>query len=75
VTAIDEWIDARVLPAFGPVVAALRDLMRDAAEDPDGLFNGIGKISKHVKIKDLQHINDKALRSYIRQALRLDAEI
>jgi hypothetical protein len=33
----------------------------------------IGKVSKHVKIKDLKNVNEEALRYYIKQAVELDA--
>lgn len=43
-------------------------------EDKFGLLRGVGKVSKHVKIKDLQAVNREALEYYIRQALRLDTK-
>ncbi|MDD1718807.1 MAG: SRPBCC domain-containing protein [Methanoregulaceae archaeon] len=42
-------------------------------EDRYGLLKGRGKVSKHVKIKNLQGVNKDALRYYIRQARELDA--
>ncbi len=42
-------------------------------EDPYGLLQGVGKVSKHVKIKDLASVNLEALRYYIAQALEFDA--
>jgi uncharacterized protein YdhG (YjbR/CyaY superfamily) len=38
-----------------------------------GLLQGVGKRSKHVKIKRLDEVNYEALRDYIRQALEHDA--
>jgi len=43
-------------------------------EDKYGLLQGVGKLSKHVKIKSLDTVNKEALRYYIEQALELDAE-
>lgn len=42
-------------------------------EDKYGLLRGVGKVSKHVKIKGLEEANLEALRYYVRQALELDA--
>ena len=41
-------------------------------EDKYGLLKGRGKVSKHIKIKNLQTVNKDALRYYIRQALEFD---
>jgi hypothetical protein len=43
-------------------------------EDKYGLLRGVGKVSKHVKIKTLQDIDKAALEYYIKQALKLDAK-
>jgi len=43
-------------------------------EDRYGLLRGVGKVSRHVKIKDLASVNTEALRYYIKQALELDAK-
>ena len=43
-------------------------------EDKYGLLQGVGKVSKHVRIKSLDDLNVTALRYYIKQALKLDAE-
>ena len=42
-------------------------------KDKYALLKGVGKVSKHVKIKDLDTVNQEALRYYIKQALELDA--
>lgn len=42
-------------------------------EDKYGLLKGVGKVSKHVKIKTLKEIDRASLEYYIRQALVLDA--
>jgi hypothetical protein len=43
-------------------------------EDKYNLLQGVGKVSKHVKIKNLTDANKEALRYYIKQALEFDAE-
>ena len=43
-------------------------------EDKYGLLRGVGKVSKHVKLKNLAALNEDALRYYIEQALELDAK-
>ncbi|MEI7555496.1 DUF1801 domain-containing protein [Candidatus Chlorohelix sp.] len=41
-------------------------------EDKYGLLRGVGKSSKHIKIKNLNTLNKEALIYYINQALELD---
>ncbi len=41
-------------------------------DDKYGLLRGVGKVSKHVKIKSLDEVNKEALKYYIKQALELD---
>ncbi len=45
-------------------------------EDKYGLLRGVGKVSKHVKIKTVEDVtkNEAALRYYIQQALEFDAK-
>jgi len=38
------------------------------------LLEGVGKVSKNVRFKELKDINKTALRYYIRQALELEAK-
>ena len=111
-SAVDDFVARRVLPELRPVVAMLRELMRECAptaqegisygipayrvrriiavisptkkdvtfsfsrgaqfHDKYGLLSGVGKSSKHVKIKDVASANMRALRYYVREALRLD---
>lgn len=110
---VDDFIQAKVLPQFHPVVAMIRELMREYApqvtevisygipayrakriiavisptkkditfafsrgvelEDRYGLLQGVGKVSKHVKMKRVEDVNKDALRDYIQQSLELDA--
>ena len=109
---VDEFVDARVLPAYRPIVQALRKLMRECApaaaevisygipaykgkrilvvisptkkgitfafsrgadfEDKYGLLEGVGKVSKNVRMSDLKQVNKTSLRYYIKQALAFD---
>lgn len=111
---VDEFVRTRVLPEFQPIVAMIRELMKECApdaqevisygipaykekhilavisptkkditfafsrgaefEDKYGLLQGVGKVSKHVKIKNLAAVNKDALRYYVRQALEFDAK-
>ncbi len=41
-------------------------------EDKYGLLDGVGRVSKFVKIKDLKEVNEAALKYYIKQALKHD---
>jgi hypothetical protein len=43
-------------------------------EDKYGLLRGVGKVSKHVKIKKLEEMEKASLEYYIKQALMLDAK-
>ncbi|MGA2490464.1 MAG: DUF1801 domain-containing protein [Anaerolineales bacterium] len=43
-------------------------------EDKYGLLRGVGKSSRHVKIKDLAGADLDTLRYYIKQALEFDAK-
>ena len=111
---VDDFVKTKVLPEFQPIVAMIRDLMKDCApnakevisygipafrvkrilvvisptkkditfafsrgaefEDKYDLLRGVGKVSKHVKIKNLADVNKDALRYYTKQALELDAK-
>ena len=110
---VDDFVRTKVLPEFQPIVAVIRELMKECApdakevinygipaykakrilavisptkkditfafsrgaefEDKYGLLRGVGKVSKHVKIKKLAEVNKDALRYYIQQALEFDA--
>jgi hypothetical protein len=41
-------------------------------EDRYGLLEGVGRVSKNVRMKSLHDMNRPALRYYIKQALKLD---
>jgi hypothetical protein len=41
-------------------------------DDPHGLLEGVGKKTRHVKLKKADAIDRDALRDYVAQAVRLD---
>ena len=41
-------------------------------ENKYGLLEGVGKVSKNVRMSDLKQVNKTALRYYIKQALAFD---
>lgn len=43
-------------------------------EDKYRLLEGVGKVSKNLRFKDVKDINEAALRYYIKQALKFDAK-
>ncbi|MDA4117097.1 MAG: DUF1801 domain-containing protein [Thaumarchaeota archaeon] len=43
-------------------------------EDKYGLLQGVGKVAKHVRLGHLDDANEEALRYYIVQAVRFDAD-
>jgi hypothetical protein len=43
-------------------------------EDKYGLLEGVGKVSKNVRMSELKNVNKAALRYYIKQALRLESK-
>jgi len=45
-----------------------------AFEEKFGLLEGVGKVSKNVRMKSLKDVNKPALRYYIQQALELDSK-
>ena len=43
-------------------------------KDRYGLLEGVGRVSKNVRMKDLKELNKAALRYYIKQALDFDKQ-
>lgn len=41
-------------------------------KDKYGLLGGVGKVSRHVKMKNLGEVNKAALRYYMKEAVKLD---
>lgn len=65
----------RVLAVISPTKKDITFAFSRGAEFEDryGLLQGVGKVSKHVKIKSLDGVNRDALRYYVKQALEFDA--
>lgn len=72
---IPTWKGRKMLAVLSPTQKDITFSFSRGAEfeDRHGLLRGEGKVSKHVKIKDVAHLPTEALRDYIRQALALDA--
>jgi hypothetical protein len=64
----------RILAVISPTKVDITFSFSRGAQfvDPYGLLKGVGKSSKHVKIKNLASANQDALRYYIQQALEFD---
>lgn len=110
--SVDAVVEAKVSPEQRPIVAAVRDLMRQHAPqaeetvvygspawkgtkllaiisiskthvtlafdrgaeftDSHGLLEGVGKRTRHVKLKSVDDVANPALADYVGQALALD---
>ncbi len=73
---IPAWRARSIVAVISPTKTDITFAFSRGAEfhDDYGLLRGVGKVSKHVKLKSLDALNEEALRSYIRQALELDAK-
>ena len=71
---IPAWKLQRIIAVVSPTKKDITFSFSRGAqfEDKYGLLRGVGKSSKHVKIKSLDAVNKEALRYYIGQALELD---
>ena len=69
------WKQKRGLAVVSPTKKDITFAFSQGAkfEDKYKLLQGMGKVSKHVKIKNLDEISKTALKYYIRQAVQLDA--
>jgi hypothetical protein len=69
------WKQKRGLAVVSPTKKDITFAFSRGAEFEDkfGLLGGVGKVSKHVKIKALSGANKAALKYYIRQAVQRDA--
>jgi hypothetical protein len=72
---IPVWRARRILAVISPTKKDITFAFSDGAsfKDDHGLLKGVGKVSKHVKLKTVDDINEAALRDYIQQALDHDA--
>ncbi|WXG46920.1 MAG: DUF1801 domain-containing protein [Candidatus Atabeyarchaeum deiterrae] len=73
---IPVWKRNKMLAVISPTKKDITFAFSRGAEFKDkyGLLQGVGKVSKHVKIKSLDEVNKEALKYYIKQALELDAK-
>jgi uncharacterized protein YdhG (YjbR/CyaY superfamily) len=68
------WKVKRILAVISPTKKDITFAFSRGAEFEDryGLLEGVGKVSKHVKINEARGVNRAALQYYIRQALERD---
>jgi len=68
------WKQKRILVVISPTKKDITFAFSRGADfkDKHGLLRGVGKVSKHVKIKSVDDINTSALRDYIGQAVEFD---
>ncbi|GGV24268.1 hypothetical protein GCM10010182_53380 [Actinomadura cremea] len=68
------WRGTKVLAVISPSKTHLTFAFERGAEfeDAHGLLQGVGKRTRHVKIKTAEDIDEAALRDYIAQAVALD---
>jgi hypothetical protein len=66
----------RILAVISPTKKGITLAFSRGAEFEDkyGLLEGVGKVSKNVRMSDLKGVNKAALRYYIKQALKLDSK-
>ena len=69
------WKQKRGLAVVSPTKKDITFAFSQGAkfEDKYKLLQGVGKVSKHVKIKNLKEVPKAALKYYIKQAVQLDA--
>ena len=67
------WKQDRILAVISPTKKDITLAFSRGAEFADkyGLLRGVGKVSKHVKLKSVADINRTVLRYYIKQAVTL----
>src|SRR3972149_3380219 len=73
---IPAWKRKRILALISPTKKDITFAFSRGAEFEDkyGLLQGVGKVSKNVRIKSVDTVNKEALRYYIKQALKIDSE-
>jgi hypothetical protein len=66
----------RILAVISPTKKGITLAFSRGAEFEDayGLLEGVGKVSKNVRMSRMEQFNEAALRYYIKQALEFDAE-
>ncbi len=75
---IPVWKCKKILSVLSPNKKTITFSFTHGAEFDDkyGLLKGVGKLSRHVKIRELKEmvVHEAALRYYIQQALVFDAK-
>jgi hypothetical protein len=71
---IPVWKGKRILAVISPTKKDITFSFSRGAdfEDKYGLLRGVGKVSKHIKFKKLQDVDEDGLRYYIQQAVKFD---
>jgi uncharacterized protein YdhG (YjbR/CyaY superfamily) len=71
------WRGNLILAVISPTKKDITFAFSKGADfgDKYGLLHGVGRVSKHVKIKNLKEVNKTALKYYIKQALKLDKKM
>ena len=66
----------RMLAVISPTKKGITFAFSRGAQFKDkyGLLEGVGKVSKNVRMSTLKDVNKTALRYYIKQAVELDAK-
>jgi uncharacterized protein YdhG (YjbR/CyaY superfamily) len=70
------WKQRRALAVVSPTKKDITFAFSRGAkfQDKFELLQGVGKVSKHIKIKDVKDTPKATLKYYIKQALQFDAE-
>jgi hypothetical protein len=73
---IPSYRGQRMLAVISPTKKGITFAFSRGAEFKDkyGLLEGVGKVSKNVRMSTLKDVNKTALRYYIKQAVELDAK-
>jgi hypothetical protein len=68
------WRRRLIIAVLNPTKNGITFAFSRGAEFKDdyGLLEGVGKVSKNVKLKKVSDLNTTALRDYIRQAVELE---
>ena len=71
---IPVWKGKRIFAVISPTKKDITFSFSRGAqfEDKYGLLRGVGKSSKHIKIKNASDVSKTVLRYYINQALKFD---
>ena len=68
------WRQRLIIAVLNPTKNGITFAFSRGAEfnDKYGLLEGVGKVSKNVRLRKVSDINNNALRDYIRQAVERD---